>query len=60
MSYRAGYHIGTYRVSSTLVGAAPAPAPTPIEQSPTEPAPIEQLPGEMDGVDGVPTYEPIP
>jgi len=54
------FRIGTYRVSSTLVGAAPAPAPTPIEQSPTEPAPIEQLPGELDGVDGVPTYEPIP
>jgi len=49
------FRIGTYRVSSTLVGAAPAPAP-----APTEPTPIEQQPGELDGVDGMPTYEPIP
>ena len=46
----AEFRIGTYRVSSTLVGA--------LEPAPSEPTPIES--SLDDGMDGTPTYEPIP
>jgi hypothetical protein len=48
------FRIGTYRVASTTVGAAPAPAPT-------DPPDIITSPDDtIDKGDGMPTYEPLP